>query len=289
MIYINLDPNFKVGYHSSSIYPAYKFHTFKFSGGEMHIKFDAQYFAYFTKPEFTLVHRINSSDNLMELLMANDALRRSYPDAEISAFIPYFPYARQDRVMVKGEPFSLKVFIKLLETANFHRIFTLDPHSEVTPALMDNLRSVSLDYLQQAAADIKTEFGEFILISPDGGALKKIYNEAKEIGYTGTILSASKLRDVKTGKILSTHIDTMGQDLTGKTVWIMDDIIDGGRTFIELAKLLKEEHGVKHVVLSVTHGIVSHGEEELAKWINKIYTTNSVKDTESTLIKRYKI
>jgi ribose-phosphate pyrophosphokinase len=93
---------------------------------------------------------------------------------------------------------------------------------------------------------------------------------------------------VGTGEIIRMTLDATQDEIKGKTVWIQDDICDGGRTFIELAKLLRER-GAAKVILSVSHAIISHGEEELKKWIDKIYTTDSIKNDESGLVKRYKL
>jgi ribose-phosphate pyrophosphokinase len=293
MLILNLDPTVKSWenltrdpiYHSDiDGYINYK--KFIFSGGEVHIKLTSE--GRLTVNKVLITHRINNSQNLMELLLAADAVRRQFANAVISAFIPYLPYARQDRPMVEGEPFSLKVFVNLLKTANFNKVFTLDPHSDVSPALIDNLEIIEPYYLKQTFYDIRKEYGdEILLVAPDGGALKKIYNHAKYIEYKDEIICATKHRDVSNGKILRTEIPDGSYGDFG-AIWIMDDICDGGRTFIELAKILKM-YGGKRVVLSVSHAIVSHGEEELKKYIDKIYSTVSVKNDESDLIKRYEI
>jgi ribose-phosphate pyrophosphokinase len=283
---LNLDPKFQPTNRKYDI--LLEGELFKFSGGEVHVKI---------KPtegfqeEFLITHRINSSDNLMEVLLAADALRRKWQDdIPISLFIPYIPYGRQDRPMIEGEPFSLKVFAEILKIGRFFKVLTIDPHSDVTPALIDNLKILPQTFLKDAKKDIEKNFGEFVLVSPDGGALKKIYKQAQYIDYKGEIICANKNRDVSTGKILNTEINTqqgygLNPDLT---YWIQDDICDGGRTFIELAKLLRQ-FGAKHVVLSVSHGIFSKGEEELKKHLDKIYTTVSIKSEESDLIRRFLI
>jgi len=299
MLVLNLDSNFKLEQYKTFGMPIDNLNAelFNFSAGEVHIKLQKRVTE---TMNFLISNRINNSDNLIQILLAADALRRTYGnDIKLHGFFPYLPYGRQDRPMIEGEPFSLKVIANIINTVNFKKIFTLDPHSDVTPALIDNLEIFRPNYLLQAKEDILKKFGDFVLVAPDGGALKKIYKQAKFIDYKNSqveipfsvnvppVVIANKVRNVADGKIIATILP-QEVDYQNKTFWIMDDILDGGRTFIELAKELRAK-GAKKVVLSVSHAIVSHGEEELRKCIDKIYTTNSIKDDESELIRRFKI
>jgi ribose-phosphate pyrophosphokinase len=258
---------------------------FVFPGGEPHVRLGASLPA--VGEEITIQHRLNSPQAIIELLLANDALRRRYPTTPIHAFIPYIPFARQDRVMVDGEPFSLKVFANLIDSAGFATVQTLDPHSEVSAALLDPLVIRPLTYLRSAANNLSYEENvtNFILVTPDGGALKKMWGYAKSMDYSRPIYTATKHRDTRTGKITGTTIE---QGLPGLPCLIIDDICDGGRTFIELAKELRG-HGAPKVYLAVTHGIFSKGEAELRSVIDKIYTTTSIRNESTDFIKRYPI
>lgn len=115
----------------------------------------------------------------------------------------------------------------------------------------------------------------FFLISPDAGSNKKIFDLAKSINYTGEIIRCDKLRDISTGKIIETIV--YKDDLKGRDVIIVDDICDGGNTFIQLAKVLKQKNAGK-IYLVVTHGIFSAGFDGLGEYFDGIYCTNSVKD-----------
>jgi ribose-phosphate pyrophosphokinase len=126
------------------------------------------------------------------------------------------------------------------------------------------------------------------IISPDAGALKKIYDVAKHFGISN-VTTASKVREMSTGTILRTELPTM--DLRGiEHIIVIDDICDGGRTFIELAKAIKEITEIP-IYLIVTHGIFSAGYDELGKYFSGVYTTNSIKDidTDITLVKQLNI
>ncbi len=264
-----------------------KHETFKFSAGEVHIKLkETQDIV----TNVTISHRLNSSNDIMLLLLAADAVRRKFERAEINAFIPYLPYARQDRVMVEGEPFSLEVLANVLATAKFNKIYTLDPHSDIASVLIKNLVVMPSYYLQKIKDDIIKNFGDFVIVSPDGGALKKIYKQAELIGYKGNIYCASKLRNVGTGAIIRTSIDGDFEDFQNKTIWIIDDICSRGGTFVALAKKIKETcDGECKVVTSVSHYEGVADENILKQSLDKMYKTNSISDYESDFVKNISI
>jgi len=247
--------------------------NFLFSGGEVHIKLEGH------AEEVMISVRLNDSNEVMKLLLAADALRRN-GSKNISAFIPYLPYARQDRVMVGGEPLSVKVMCNLINSCNFDKVYIYDVHSEVSLALLDNCELISNSSLAKHVLRDRTDY---LLVSPDAGALKKIYKLAEALVYTSDIILCNKVRDVSNGKIKQITVDQ--DDLGGKDCFIIDDICDGGATFIGVAKELKKRNAGK-VSLIVSHGIMSHGETGLAEWIDHIYTTDSIKDSESALITR---
>jgi ribose-phosphate pyrophosphokinase len=247
--------------------------SFLFSGGEVHIKLQGK------AEEVMISARLNNSDDVMKLLLAADALRRN-GSKNISVLIPYLPYARQDRVMVGGEPLSIKVMCNLINSCGFDKVYIFDVHSEVSLALLDNCELITNSSLAKQVLHDQTDY---LLVSPDAGALKKIYKLAEALQYTSDIVLCNKVRDVSNGKIKQITVDQ--DDLEGKDCFIIDDICDGGATFIGVAKELKKRKAGK-VSLIVSHGIMSHGETELAEWIDHIYTTDSIKDNESTLISR---
>ncbi len=247
--------------------------SFVFSGGEVHIKLSE------VAEEVLITTRLNNSDDVMKLLLAVDALRRSGTKS-ITALIPYLPYARQDRVMVAGEPLSIKVMCNLLNSCAFEKVYVFDVHSEVSLALLDNVELITNNTL---VGKVLQDHQDALLVSPDAGALKKIYKVAQAVGYTNDIVLCNKVRDVSNGKIKQITVDQ--HDLGGKNCFVIDDICDGGATFIGVAKELKQRNAGK-VSLIVSHGIFSHGEFELAEWLDHIYTTDSIRDEASSLITR---
>lgn len=216
-----------------------------------------------------------TSLEIMRLILLVDAIRRITWDIGIVLKLSYVPYARQDRVCNEGEAHSLKVFCELINSLKLVGVFVMDPHSDVVEALLDNCFIRRQDDILKSLED-RNYFGNYeVLVSPDAGAMKKIFKAAKVLSTYKTI-SCDKVRDLKTGNIIETIVhDTKG--IHGSDCLIVDDICDGGRTFIEIAKVLKE-HGAASVGLFVTHGIFSKGLK--LEGIDRIYTTDSYTDPE---------
>lgn len=262
---LNLDPKFAPFQNQEEI----KFQSFTFSGGEPHIKIVPDFD---TNRKVTITHRLNSFSDLGLLCVTVDALRRM--DVKIiDLFIPYFPAARQDRVMIPGEPLSVKVYADIINALQLSKVFVFDAHSEVTPALLNN-STVIPNYT--FIKEVLNRIGENVkLISPDGGALKKIYKVSEFLGGV-EVVECSKSRDVKTGKLSGFKV--YEDDLNGMDCLIVDDICDGGGTFVGLAEELKKKNAGK-LYLAVSHGIFNKGFEVL-NCFDGIFTTNSFKDFE---------
>jgi len=271
---LNLDPKFTPFQNQEEI----KFQSFTFSGGEPHIKINPDFDR---NQKITITHRLNSFNDLGLLCITVDALRRM--DAKIiDLFIPYFPAARQDRVMIPGEPLSVKVYADIINALQLNKVFVFDAHSEVTPALVNNCEVIpNHTFIQQVLKVI----GENVkLISPDGGALKKIYKVSEFLGGVD-VVECSKSRDVKTGKLSGFKV--YEDDLNGIDCLIVDDICDGGGTFVGLAEELKKKNAGK-LYLAVSHGIFNKGFEVL-NCFDAIFTTNSVKDFEGESVQVIKL
>jgi ribose-phosphate pyrophosphokinase len=263
---LNLDPKFKPFTTEQEII----YQSFTFSGGEPHIKIDPNFDV---NQAITITHRLNSFNDLGMLCVTVDALRRM-DVKNINLFIPYFPAARQDRVMIKGEPLSVKVYADIINGMQFNKVYVFDAHSEVTAALVNHCDVIPNHTF--IAAVIKAIGNDVKLISPDGGALKKIYKVSEFLGGV-EVVECSKSRDVKTGRLSGFKV--YNDDLQGADCLIVDDICDGGGTFVGLAEELKNKNAGK-LYLAVSHGIFNKGFAVL-DCFEKIFTTNSFKDFES--------
>lgn len=222
----------------------------KFAGGECHVKLNPQ----LAGAESVRINaRLNTSDDVMNLCLTVDALR-NMDVKEIEVFMPYIPYARQDRVMVPGEPLSIKVFANIINALQLTKVYVFDAHSEVSVALLNNCRNILNHEMVKYFIDVFA-IKDYVLVSPDLGAYKKVDKLAQKLEYKNNIATGIKIRDLATGQIIKSDVNT--DNLHGKACIIVDDICDGGRTFIELAKALKEKNcGDLYFIAS--HGIFSH-------------------------------
>lgn len=267
MLYLNLDKKFQP--FGKSI----KFENFVFNGGEPHIKILENLEG---EKQITITTRIQHFNDLGLLLIAVDALKRMGIQY-LNLVLPYFPAARQDRVMVVGESLSVKVYADIINAQNFQKITVLDPHSEVTPALLNNVQVVSNHaFVSQCLQHEK----DYILVSPDGGALKKVYALSQYLGGK-TVVECSKKRNVQTGEL--SGFTVYEEDLKNQTCVIVDDICDGGGTFLGLATELKKKN-CGRLILIISHGIFSKGLVDLMTSFDKIYSSNSFKEVDDNKI-----
>jgi len=216
---------------------------------------------------------VKDSADLMTLFMLTDALRRAYqPKTPIALTLPYLPYARQDRVCNPGEPLGLRVLCNLINAQNYDSVTVYDPHSDVSTALLDRVRVVTqADLLSRAY----TLFRGYTLVAPDAGALKKVGAVAKAL--TLPYVRADKTRDPETNDITGTVL--IGKVAPDANLLIVDDICDGGRTFTELAKVLRT-HTSGKIDLYVTHGIFSKGYGVFDDLIDTVYCAKPFKPLE---------
>jgi ribose-phosphate pyrophosphokinase len=236
--------------------------------------------------EVTIKSRFNDFKDLELIICSTKALRNMGVE-KIHLYIPYLLGARSDRQFVEGGTSYLRdVIAPILNLQNYSSVSCIDAHSDVASACINNLKVIdNHGFIKIALArhnqiSLKNAVDSFTLVSPDAGALKKIYNLANNIRYNKDILIASKHRDIQSGKILSTYVPLRDGEHTNNNFLIVDDICDGGRTFIEIAKVIHEIRPKAKVSLAVTHGIFSAGFNELSKYIEHIYCTNSIYNIE---------
>lgn len=217
--------------------------------------------------------RINSYEDLFFIKSIVDAARSVDSTVRISLSVPCMFGQRSDRRFVGNQSFDLKLITEFINSCGFDRVEVLDPHSDVTLALLNNSertdnRTIMSSVIMNAA--MRSVGDEFVLVSPDAGAYKKVFGYAEEFNHK--VVAAVKHRDLQ-GKVDLTFLG----DVKDKVCLIIDDICDGGYTFQVLGKALKEQ-GAKSVYLYVTHGYFSKGFYDLYQCIDHIYCTNSVKD-----------
>lgn len=231
-----------------------------------------------------IISRLRDFRDLELIACANMALEGLGMRLSQHLVIPYLLGARSDRKFVRGGTNYLRdIIAPAINELGFSSVEILDAHSDVTEAVIDNYYQMELDV--PFAKWVKTQLlerhpdldGHYRLIAPDAGSLKKIYKTAEELGYTRDIIVAEKHREVSTGKILSTKVP-IDESMEDDAFVIFDDICDGGRTFTEIAKVIRADWPDACIYLAVSHGIFSAGFMELRNQFTHIYTTNSVMD-----------
>lgn len=216
----------------------------------------------------TIKLRFNSYENLIKALATNQSLRRQ-GITDVKLFVPYIMSSRSDRHFSESDSFDLKIVADIINSANFSSVTTVDPHSDVTPALINNCVCVSAwDYWIRHQ---KIDWEEITIIAPDAGAYKRLMSD-KSFPHKDRLVGALKYRNSSGEPVV-----TFTSNELSKTCVIIDDICDGGRTFSALAEQLKYA-GAEKVILMVTHGIFSAG-FDIAN-IDYIYTTNSYREIE---------
>lgn len=215
-----------------------------------------------TYPRYVqVVWRYSHEGEVMQLAQLKALLDEEGISADLD--IKYLPYARQDKEISNDSCFALKVFADILNRMKFERVAIQDPHSQKALDLIKKSYPY-YPYIELEKAFRSAECD--LVIYPDAGANEKYANL---FNYPCT--SATKVRDQLTGNITHSEL-TEPELIKNKAVMIVDDICDGGRTFIELAKLLKEA-GACRVDLFVTHGLFSKGLKPLKQGgITNVFT-----------------
>ena len=245
-----------------------------------------------------------NDEELVTLYFIVNHIRNVKKDVNIELFMAYTPNARMDRVKKEHEVFTLKHFAKFINDMKFNKVYILDPHSNVTPALIDNVvvipwQPIVNEVLNKLEVEgVKKE--DLVIFFPDDGAMKR-YDDRNVFGDKVSFIYGKKVRDWSTGKILSLEVyDSSGHDvgdflahsnIEGTTVLMIDDIISYGGTLAYSADKLKE-FGVKDIYAYATHcenSVLDEEKGELLKrlkngTVKKIFTTDSLFNKESEYV-----
>ena len=191
-----------------------------------------------------------TNNNLMELLIMMDALKRASA-ATITAVIPYYGYARQDRKVAPRTPITSKLVADLITTAGADRVVTIDLHAGQIQGFfnipVDNLYAapVILEHLKKRFSN-----GDAVMVSPDAGGTERARAFAKRLGCTLAVIDKRR-----TGPNVAEVMHLVG-DVKGKAAIILDDMIDTAGTLTQAARALKD-HGAKSIHACATHGVLS--------------------------------
>ena len=190
-------------------------------------------------------------------------LLRSLHGSRIELHAPYLPYARQDKAVSNDSTWALHLLDKMIREAGVAKVRVFDQHS---PCFFES---------ESAEKFHKSVINHDLICFPDKGARQR-YPHLQASPHGSRYIWCEKVRDQLTGAITGLNLHAMGHQLRGARVCIVDDICDGGRTFIEVAAKLRDER-VAAIDLVVSHGLFSQGKGVLHNaGIDTIYTTNSL-------------
>lgn len=219
-----------------------------------------------------------ANDNLMELLILIDALKRASA-RRITAVIPYYGYARQDRKVGARTPISAKLVANLLERAGADRVMTLDLHAGQIQGFFD-IPTDNLFAAPVMVRDIQENFelGNLCVVSPDVGGVVRARGLAKRIDAPIAICDKRRERPGE-----SEVMNVIG-DVDGRRCILIDDIVDSGGTLVNAANALLAQ-GAKEVMAYITHGVLSGGAcARVAKSeLTSLVVTDSIQPTKDVL------
>src|SRR4029077_13100107 len=255
------------------------YQVIKYPAGEIQVRLTAEGLAAADgKNEYEIV--ANPIPDIIELAQLKDALdgleTLSYTQTQMrrwfyrSLFLPYLPFARADRRFVPGDSFGLAVFARLINSLNFTNVYTFDVHSEAAKVLVDHLTNLDPIYHYDQLTPVIADWGRegLALIAPDKGAANRYDLQIYEL----PVLTAEKVRDAATGKLSGFKIDEVVKEY--KKALIVDDICDGGGTFIGLGEEIHKLNPSIELFLYVSHGIFSQGFVKLNQQFKQIYASD---------------
>ncbi len=222
-----------------------------------------------------------TNDHLMELLILIDALRRASA-RRITAVMPYYGYARQDRKPGPRTPISAKLVANLIERAGADRVMTLDLHAAQIQGFFD-IPTDNLFAAPVMVTDIKEHYdaANVMVVSPDVGGVVRARGLAKRIGAPLAIVDKRRERPGE-----SEVMNIIG-DVKGQSCILVDDIVDSGGTLCNAAEALLAR-GAKEVSAYITHGVLSGGAVAriAASQLKELVITDSIQPTEAVRVAR---
>ena len=248
---------------------------FTFPAGEAHTKREERRELEPTEIAILQFTPESLSQDLFQLAMWNNTVTQEDPRIKRAALIPYFPGARADR----GAPFGAEVYAEFIYSLSLDQVITYDPHSQVYIDLLqhDPCLTVTPVYPHEILGTRDSQLvmpnNYDAIIAPDKGA--KVRSGAVAREFDLTLLTATKTRDFETGKLTGFGLEDDLDDHM-KRLLIVDDICDGGGTFIGLAEAVKAQYPYVELDLYVSHGVFSKNAlKNLEKTFSHIFTTDS--------------
>lgn len=245
-----------------------------YPGGEVSVSIPS-YNDIFDATEILVVARLRCANGIQALFQIKSILEHyeCYGNkCTTKLYLGYVPYSRQDRVCSEGEALAIKVFANQINSMGFTDVLTVDNHSDVTTSLLDNVGCTTKEEIFEKHPYVLEGFD--VLVAPDFGAAKEVQELARL--HNKMFVQGYKTRNPSTGELSGFGHYADADLLHGKKVLIVDDLCDGGGTFLGLAKNLSDRHCIDNLSLYVTHGIFSKGTKLLTDSFDGVYTTDTL-------------
>ena len=238
------------------------FKIITFPDGEKHLKVDP----IDLKQPINIICRITNSDELFILMQLSDILNRLEVSVD-KIEITYLMSMRCDRLFSMEEPFTLKLVANVINSFNAKAVYITEPHSSRSLNLINN--SVAVNPMDKL---VKQMSETYTICYPDKGASDRYDFEFDSRIY------CKKVRTVETGKLIKFSFDYMVSDITPTNIVIVDDLCDGGGTFLGIAELLRKEFNPDKLILVVTHAVQEEGLKRVAKVFDEVHITDSYRN-----------
>ncbi len=239
-----------------------------FPDGEIYVKIEESV----KDKDCTIIQTTYPNEHLLELLMIQDALKKNGASS-INTIVPYYSYARQDKLFERGEAVTADAIAKMI-SLNADEFFSIDLHSEEIVDFFD-IKAENISAMPQLAKHCVEEKDPDLLIAPDEGAKDMVKKAADEVRIDWDYLEKNRI-DANTVEIKPKNIK-----VEGKSVVILDDIISTGGTMSEAARQLKEA-GAEKVHAGCTHGLfVDDAKENLDAFCDSVFCTDTIEQDKS--------
>lgn len=222
-----------------------------------------------SQSEYKIIWKFSDEREIFDVVALTKLLKTYNGKCYINLHIPFLPFARQDKEILNESTFNLKVFARLVNQAEYDCVTSVDVHNpNAVKSLLRNFTNIEVEHIHREIFD---QYVPDCVIYPDAGASARYKNYG--INYT----FFEKTRDQLTGEIIGLKPVEDKHLKENSKFLIIDDICDGGRTFIEVAKEIRKHSPDAKIALFITHGIFSKGKTVLYEaGISDVFTTNSL-------------
>lgn len=238
--------------------------------------------------------RITNAEDLFILMQLNDILQNKNMELD-NLYIYYMLAGRTDRRFSSDEPFTLKIVAEVINSMKAKHVYVIEPHSGVTCGLIDRSQAIDgishpgyinsiISEKEEKNPDPSSPYETWICF-PDKGAMNRYMKYIEYYNVAG-FLKGSKIRDTQTGVLHGFSVERPDQENLlseydyneNVDILVIDDLCDGGGTFIGIANAIKEKFGPRHLYLAITHAVQLKGLKRVASAYDEVYITDAYRN-----------